>query len=219
LGRIAKPQNRRSLLERFDHRCVQKNMAVDLARIDGDDPLLTELEHSIEKTARGHDPVSLALLRTIPGVGNILALVMLYELEDITRFPRIQEFVSYGRLVKSVRESNGKRHGPSGQKIGNAHLKWAFSEAAVLFLKHNEPAQKYLATLATRHGKGKALSILAHKLGRAVYFMLTERCIQNLSFWSPLGCGCHRAPASSYAGDATVCKKQIAFDQEKFLAT
>jgi transposase len=186
LGRIAKPQNRRSLLERFDHRCVQKNMAVDLALIDCDDPLLTELEHYIEKTARGHDPVSLALLRTIPGVGKILALVMLYEIEDIARFPRVQEFVSYCRLVKSARESNGKRHGTSGKKIGNAHLKWAFSEAAVLFLKHNEPAQKYLATLANRHGKGKALSILAHKLGRAVYFML---------------------------------KKQIAFDQEKFLAT
>jgi hypothetical protein len=42
----------------------------------------------------------------------------------------------------------------------------------MLFLKNNEPAKKYLATLATRHGKGKALSILAHKLGRAVYCML-----------------------------------------------
>jgi transposase len=172
LGRIAKPQNRRGLIERFDHRCVQKNMAVDVALVDFYDPLLAELERSIEKTAQGHDPVSLALLRTIPGVGKILALVMLYETEQIARFPRGQEFVSYCRLVKNAKESNGKRYGTSGKKIGNAHLKWAFSEAAVLLLKNNEPAQKYLAKLATRHGKGKALSILAHKLGRAVYFML-----------------------------------------------
>jgi transposase len=172
LGRIAKPQNRRGLIERFDHRCVQKNMAVDVALVDFYDPLLAELERYIEKTAHGHDPVSLALLRTVPGVGKILALVLLYEIEQITRFPRVQEFVSYCRLVKSAKESNGKRYGTSGKKIGNAHLKWAFSEAAVLFLKNNEPAQKYLAKLATRHGKGKALSILAHKLGRAVYFML-----------------------------------------------
>jgi len=175
LGRIATPQNRRGLLERFDHGCVQKNMALDLALVDFYDPLLAEVEHYIEKTARGHDPVSLALLRTIPGVGKILALVMLYEIEDITRFPRVQEFVSYCRLVKSARESNGKRHGTSGKKIGNAHLKWAFSEAAVLFLKNNEPAKTYLAKLATRHGKGKALSILAHKLGRAVYYMLKHQ--------------------------------------------
>jgi transposase len=175
LGRIAKPQSRRGLLERFDHACVQKTIAVDLALVDCYDPLLAELERYIEKTAQSHDPVSLALLHTIPGVGKILALVMLDEIEDIARFPRVQEFVSSSRLVKSARESNGKRHGTSGQQIGNAHLKWAFSEAAVLFLKHNEPAQKYLAKLATKHGKGKALSILAHKLGRAVYFMLKQQ--------------------------------------------
>jgi transposase len=174
LGRIAKPQNRRGLLERFAHRCVQKNMAVDVALVDCYDPLLAELERSIEKTAQGHDPVSLALLRPIPGVGNILALVMLYEIEQSARFPRVQEFVSYGRLVKSAKASNGQRYGPSGKKIGNAHLKWAFSEAAVLCLKHNEPAQTYLAQLATRHGKGKALSILAHTRGRAVYCRLKQ---------------------------------------------
>ena len=175
LGRIAKPQNRGGLIERFEHRCVQKNMAVDLALVACYDPLLADVERYIEKTAHGHDPVSLALLRTIPGVGKILALVMLYEIEDIARFPRVQEFVSYCRLVNSARESNGKRHGPSGKKIGNPHLKWAFSEAAVLFLKNNEPAKKYLTKIATRHGKGKALSILAHKLGRAVYYMLKHQ--------------------------------------------
>jgi hypothetical protein len=51
LGRIAKPQNRRGLIERFDHGCVQQNMAVDLALIDCDDPLLADLERYIEKTA------------------------------------------------------------------------------------------------------------------------------------------------------------------------
>jgi transposase len=174
LGRIATPQNRRGLLERFDHRGVQKNMAVDVALVDFYDPLLAELEHDIEKIAHGHDPVSLALLRTIPGVGNILALVMLDEIEQITRFPRVQAFVSSCRLVKSAKESKGKRYGTSSKKIGNAHLTWAVSEAAVRFRTNNEPAQQYLAKLATRHGKGKALSILAHKLGRAVYFMLKQ---------------------------------------------
>jgi transposase len=172
LGRIAQPQSRRGLLERFEHRCVQKNMAVDLALVDCSDPLLADLERSREKTAQGHDPVSLALLRTIPGVGTILALVRRDAIAEIARFPRVQAFVSYGRLVKRARESNGKRHGPSGKKIGNAHLTWACSEAAVLLLKHNEPAKQYRTQLANRHGKGKALSILAHTLGRAVYFML-----------------------------------------------
>jgi transposase len=123
LGRIARPQHRRGLLDRFEHRCVQMNLAVDLALVDGDDPLLADVERSIEKIAQGHEPVSLACLRTITGVGDILALVMLDEIEDIARFPQVHAFVSYGRLVKSARESNGTRHGPSGKQIGNAHLK------------------------------------------------------------------------------------------------
>jgi transposase len=177
LGRIATPQNRRGLIERFDHGGVQQNLAVDMALIDFDDPLLAEVERDIEKTAHSHAPVSLALLRTIAGVGNILALVMRYEIEDIARFPRVQEFLSYCRLLKSARESDGKRSGTSGKKIGNAHLKWAFAEAAGLFLKNNEPAKTYLTKLANRDGQGKALAILAHQLGRAVYGMLKQQVV------------------------------------------
>jgi len=175
LGRIAKPQNREGIAERFPEPAVQKNVEVDLAMIEAYDNILGPLEREIVKTANQHDPVAYALLKTIPGVGKILGLVMLYEIESIKRFPRVQDFVSYSRLVKSAKESNGKRYGSSGKKIGNAHLKWAFSEAAVLFLKGNDAGKKYLQKLTRKHGKGKALSILAHKLGRAAYFMLKNK--------------------------------------------
>ncbi len=58
--------------------------------------------------------------------------------------------------------------------MGNVHLKWAFSEAAVLFVRHSAQGKKMLARLEQRVGKGKALSTLAHKLGRAAYFMLAR---------------------------------------------
>jgi len=58
-------------------------------------------------------------LRSVPGIGKILALVILYEIHDINRFPTVQDFVSYSRLVKCAKESTGKRHGTSGKKIGN----------------------------------------------------------------------------------------------------
>jgi len=78
-------------------------------------------------------------------------------------------------LGKSVKASHGKRYGTSGKKSGNAHRTWACSEAAVLLLKNNAPAPKYLAQLATRHATGKALSILAHTRGRAVYCRLKQQ--------------------------------------------
>ena len=151
---------------------MHKSIEVDLALIAYYDELLTDLELSIVNRAKQHEAQTFYRVRSIPGVGNILALVLLDEIHAIRRFPSVQDVASYCRLVKCAKESGGKRVGTSGKKIGNAHLKWAFSEAAVLFLRNNEPGQKYLAHLEKKHDKGKALSILAHKLARAVYYML-----------------------------------------------
>jgi transposase len=170
--KLAYKANRGGVAERFSDPAVQKSIEVDLTLIGSYDRLLTELELEIVNTAKAHDAQTFYRLRSIPGVGKILALVLLYEIHDIHRFPRVQEFVSYCRLVKCARESAGKRYGTAGAKIGNAYLKWAFSEAAVLFLRNNPAGQKYLARLAKKHGKGKALTVLAHKLARAVYDML-----------------------------------------------
>lgn len=77
------------------------------------------------RTAKGHDANTFYRLRSVPGIGKILALVMLYEIQDIARFEQVGNFLSYGRLVKCARESAGKRYGSSGAKIGNVHLRWA----------------------------------------------------------------------------------------------
>ena len=175
IGRIAKPQNRDGVAERFEDSSVQNMINTDLSVIEAYDPIIAKMERDIIKSAKHHDPVTHALLNSIPGIGRILSLVILYEIEDIKRFPRVQNFASYARLVKSIKMSNGKKYGTSGNKIGNAHLKWAFSEAAILFLRGNEQGKRYLDRLSNKHGKGKALSILAHKLGRAVYFMLKNK--------------------------------------------
>jgi transposase len=173
--KIAYKANRDGVAERFADPAVQKNVEVDLALITYYDQLLNNLELSITKTAKQHDANTLYLLHTVPGIGKILSLVLLYEIHDIDRFPRVQDFVSYCRLVKCAKESAGKRLGTSGKNIGNAHLKWAFSEAAVLFLRNNPEGQRLLARLEKKHAKGKALTILAHKLARAVYYMLKRK--------------------------------------------
>ena len=181
LGRIANPQNREGLLDRFADPAVKLSIAANLEMIDAYDRVLEVLEKDIINNAKEHDPTAYALLKTIPGVGRIIALDLLYEIEDINRFPRVQDFASYCRLVKCPKESNGKKYGTSGKKIGNAHLRWAFSQAAQLFLKSNESGKQLYSKLTNKHGKGKALSILAHKLGRAVYFMLKKREAFNMA--------------------------------------
>jgi transposase len=170
--KLAYKGNRTDVAERFADPEVRKSIETNLALLDHYDRLLTDLELHLTRTAKVHDINAFYRLRSVPGIGKILALVLLYEIHDIHRFPRVQDFVSYCRLVKCAKESDGKHYGYSGTKIGNAHLKWAFSEAAVLCLRGNPAAQRYVTRLATKHGKAKALTILAHKLGRAVYYML-----------------------------------------------
>jgi transposase len=172
---IAYKTNRDGVAERFADPAVHKSIEVDLALITYYDELLRDVELTIVKTAKHHDANTLYLLQTVPGIGKILSLVLLYDIHQIDRFPRVQDFASYCRLVKCAKESAGKRSGTSGTKIGNAHLKWAFSEAAVLFLRDNPAGQKFLARLEKKHSKGKALTILAHKLARAVYYMLQHK--------------------------------------------
>jgi len=172
---IAYKANRDGIAERFPDPAVQKSIEVDLALIGHYDHLLNDVELSIVHTAKQHDPQTLSRLQSVPGIGKILSLVLLYEIHTIDRFPRVQDFVSYCRLVKCAKESAGKRYGTSGAKIGNAYLKWAFSEAAVLFLRTNPAGQKYLARLEKKHGQAKALTVLAQKLARAVYYMLRRK--------------------------------------------
>jgi transposase len=172
--KIAYKANRDGVAERFADPAVQKSIAVDLALIGHDDELLRDIERSILKAATPHDANTLDLLRTVPGIGELLSLVLLDAIHDIQRFPRVQDFVSYGRLVTCAQESAGKRYGTAGTKSGQAYLKWAFAEAAVLCRRHHPPGQKLLVRLENKHGKGKALTVLAHKLARAVYHLLTR---------------------------------------------
>jgi transposase len=153
---------------------VQKSIKVDLALIDYDDRLLTALALPIVTSAKQHAGHTFERLRSIPGVGKMLALVLRYAMHDRRRFPRVQDVVSSCRLGTCAKESAGKRYGTSGTKIGTASLPWAFAAAAAVFLRHHPEAQQALARLEKKHGTGKAFTIVAHKLARAVSSMRTR---------------------------------------------
>jgi transposase len=178
--RLARKYNHDGVAERFDNPEVRKSVEVDLAAIASLNQILNQLEWHIEKTAEQHDYHTLYLLRSIPGVGLILALVFLYEIQDIKRFPSVQDFSSYARLIKPVKESDGKWAGKSNGKIGNHHLKWACNESAILMLRESEKAKQYVAKLERKYNKGKALGILTHKIGRTVYYILKNKEAFNM---------------------------------------
>jgi transposase len=173
-GDMHRAKHRAQLAACFSDPVVRTTIEADLQVCTLYDSLIQDLEKTIERQARAHDPTAFLLLKTIPGIGKILALTILYEIHTIDRFPRVQDFSSYCRLVKPAHTSAGKRVGSGGSKIGSAHLKWAFSEAAVSFLHGNPCGQALIKRMRKRYGSGKALSILASRLARAAYFMLKQ---------------------------------------------
>jgi transposase len=178
--KIGYESNREGVAERFADPSASKSVGTDLELITFYESVLSKLERDIKTSAKEHDQQALTLLLSVYGIGPILSLVILYEIHDVNRFPRVQNLLSYCRLVKCRKESVGKSKGGGGGKIGNAHLKWAFSEVAVRFVSRNPKAEKFFQRLVRKHGKGKALSVLATKLARAVYYVLKRERIFDM---------------------------------------
>jgi transposase len=173
-----------NIAQRFRDKSVQKSAAIDLAVIDCLDEQLGAVELYLTRTAKVDDVQSYQRLQTIPGVGKVLALILLYEIRDIRRFDEVGQFLSYARLVRCAHESAGKKLGSGGKKIGNAHLRWALGEAVCLFLRASERAKQWKERQTRNRGEGKALGILAAKQGRAVYHVLRRKeAFDEERFW------------------------------------
>ena len=155
---MSRAANREGIADHFDDPMVAASIQVDSNMLDSLHQQILFVERQITEQARHHDPVAAQLLRSIPGVGKTLGLTILYEIGDVRRFPSVGKFISYARLVKCSHESAGKRSKGPNNKIGNAHLKWAFSEAACLFLRECEQAKAWHQKLVSKYGKAKALS-------------------------------------------------------------
>jgi transposase len=115
-----------------------------------------------------------ARLLSIPGIGKVLATVIMLETGDVSRFAKVGNFASYARCVDSVRLSNGKKKGEGNTKNGNAYLVWAFVEAANFARRFNKEARRFFERKKAKTNNVVATKALAHKLARASYHVLKE---------------------------------------------
>src|SRR5262249_50924649 len=175
--KLVYPANRGELklAERFTEPSARKMVECDLALVDAFDGQIHELERHLVKTAKVHDAQAYARLQSIPGIGKVLGLVLLYEIHDVRRFPEAGHFLSYARLVRPRQESAGKACGFGNKKIGNAHLRWALGEAACLYLRSSDRAKRWHSRQAKKHGPPQNLGLLAAKLGPTGYHLLPPK--------------------------------------------
>ncbi len=113
-------------------------------------------------------------LLTVPGIGNILALTIMLETGDISRFNKAGNFASYARCVQSKRVSNGKKKGENNRKNGNKYLAWAFVEAAHFSIRYSDTIKGYYQRKCAKTKKVIAIKAVAHKLARACYYIMRD---------------------------------------------
>lgn len=170
---------RDEVLACFDDAQVRASVEADLELIEHYNAVIRRLEGGLKKQALIHDRRTYDLLRSIPGVGKILALVLLYEIDTIERFDSHQQFCSYARLIRPKKTSAGKPSGlPSNKKIGNAYLKWAFSEAALLLLRESTAAEatRRAAQKEARQGQGARHPWPHRRLSTAAWAARSTTC-------------------------------------------
>jgi transposase len=120
------------------------------------------------------DPL-LRLLKTVAGVGNVLAPTIRLETGEIARFPSAGNYVSYCRGVGSQHLSNGKPKGKGNRKNGNPYLAWAYVEAAHFAIRYHRPVHRFYERKQARTHRVVALKAVAHKLARASYYVMRDQ--------------------------------------------
>jgi transposase len=115
-----------------------------------------------------------SFLKTVPGIGQILALTIMLETGDIRRFSSVGNFASYCRCVGSQKISNGKKKGKGNTKNGNKYLAWAFVEAAHFAIRFNSKIKSFYQRKKAKTQGVVAIKAVAHKLCRACYYIMRD---------------------------------------------
>ena len=134
---------------------------------------IVQLEKVIAKAAKLKSEYK--LLKTVPGIWNILAQMIMLETGPIERFKKVGNYASYCRCVQSNRFSNSKSKGKGNRKNGNKYLSWAYVEAANHALWNYEYVKRYHQRKTAKTNNVVAIKAIAHKLARACYYIIRDQ--------------------------------------------
>ena len=136
--------------------------------------LLEEIETKI-KAAEAVCPQDeiCGLLKTIPGIGDILAVTIRYEIDDIGRCISGKQLCSYAGVVPSTYSTGGKTYQGRITKQGNKWLRWAMIEAAQRAPMSDMWLKDFYDRISKK-GRNTARVAVARKLLEIIYRMWTE---------------------------------------------
>jgi transposase len=118
---------------------------------------------------------STKLLMSISGIGPFFSVLILYEIDDISRFRDERKLCSYAGLVPSTYASGGKVFHGRITKMGSKWLRWALIEAAQTAIRSDSELHAYYQRLRVRKGTNAAKVATARRLLTIVYRLLCQK--------------------------------------------
>jgi transposase len=169
---LLKSGSAHDLVSQFEDPAEKLTADVQKTHIDGFTRSILRIENHVLKIAskRPHYPQ----LLSVPGIGKILAMTILLEVAEISRFPSPEDFASYCRTVAAIKTSNGKKKADNNRKCGNRYLAWAFIEAANIIRRYDERAKRWHARKLAKSNHVIATKALACKLAKASWHILSK---------------------------------------------
>ncbi|MFN2457861.1 MAG: IS110 family transposase [Chitinophagaceae bacterium] len=139
--------------------------------------LLLEATRAIRKLckeANYQHPIS--LLRTIPGIGEINAAVILFELQDIKRFKRFDHLSSYAGLVPDTEDSGDTKRSKGITRRSNYYLRVALVESSWNVVRKDPALLMKYKEYCKKMDRNKAIIRIAkHLLARIRYVLLNQK--------------------------------------------
>jgi len=115
------------------------------------------------------------LLKSIPGIGDFLAVLIKHEIDDINRFSSAAKLASYAGLIPSTYQSGDKtRHGRI-TKQGNSNLRWALIEATQVAIVNSPYFRAHYEQIKRRAGVKSAIVATSRRLLEIVYLVWTQK--------------------------------------------
>jgi transposase len=173
LERLRAADGKELLADRGVEETWRRSVAEALTVIDLLDERVAPLERDLRHAARDDERV--VLLKTIPGVGDLLGLTLASEIGDVARFPTPRKLIGYAGLAPRVHQSGERSHTGALSKAGSRTLRWAAVEAAHAAWRPTNPWHHLYSDIARRAGKNPAKSAVARKILIACWHILNRQ--------------------------------------------
>ena len=163
----------------FENETVKAAMSSRKAHFDFIEASVREVSKELRKYCRKHYKQDYMLLRSVPGIGGIVACAILSELGDLRRFNNFRQLAAYVGLMPSIYQSGDNMRSQGITPRGNGIIRSYFVEASWQALRFDPTMQAYYRTHAGRNSKTILVKVARKLLSRTMAVIKTRTPYQT----------------------------------------